>query len=65
MMVMWGCTGIMVVGIFIWGDALDGLALDVAREIGVKLSKAQIRRGLEDSVKAMISTIRNVSNFLV
>ena len=46
------------------GDALDGLALEVAEEIGIELSKEQIQRGLEESVNVMILTIRNISNLM-
>lgn len=46
------------------GDALDGLALEVATEIGIVLSREQIHRGLEESLKVMVLTIRNISNFL-
>ena len=45
------------------GDTLDGLALMDAKEPGIKLSSVQIQRGLNDSLKAMVSTIRNISSF--
>ena len=46
------------------GDALDGLALEVAEEIGIELSKEQIQRGLQESANVMILTIRNISNLM-
>ena len=48
---------------FYMGDTLDGLALMDAKEPGIKLSSVQIQRGLNDSLKAMVSTIRNISSF--
>jgi len=45
------------------GEVLDGLALDVARDFGIELSKEQIRRGLGESVKTMSSILENISSF--
>jgi len=41
------------------GDALDGLALMDAKAFRIELSKEQIQRGLNKSVAAMVTTIRN------
>lgn len=41
------------------GDALDGLALDVATDMGIELSNEQIQRGLKESMNVIILTIRN------